>query len=185
MLSFPGHFAETMMLIRTSVFLICLQCRTPGFDPCIWKIPWRRDRLPTPVFLVFPCGSTGKEYTCNTGDRGVIPGLGISPGEGKGCSFQYSGLENFMDCIVHGVAKSRRQLSDFRFHSLVETCNKFQLKPTVLWNEHVSVSQRMKQPLLLQIKFQNRLSTLLSRISFNFGQNWEFSVIEMCKNKCY
>ena len=54
----------------------------------------------------FPCGSAGKESTCNAGDLGSIPGLGRSPGEGKGYPFQYSGLENSMDCIVvHGVAK--------------------------------------------------------------------------------
>ena len=44
----------------------------------------RRDRLPTPVFLGFPCGSAGKESTCNVGDLVLIPGLGRSPGEGKG-----------------------------------------------------------------------------------------------------
>ena len=49
-----------------------------------WEIHWRRDRLPTPVFLVFPCGSVGKELACNVGDLGSIPGLGRSPGEGKG-----------------------------------------------------------------------------------------------------
>ena len=54
----------------------------------------------------FPCGSAGKESSCNAGDLGSIPGLGRSPGEGKGYPLQYSGLENFMDCIVHGVAKS-------------------------------------------------------------------------------
>ena len=62
--------------------------------------------------------STGKESTCNVGDLGLIPGLGRSPGEGKGYPLQYSGLENSTDCTVHGVAKSRTQLSDF--HSL--TC---------------------------------------------------------------
>ena len=70
------------------------------------KIRWRRDRLPTPVFLGFLCGSAGKESACNVGDLGSIPGLRRSPGEGKGNPLQYSGLENFMDCIVHGVAKS-------------------------------------------------------------------------------
>ena len=63
----------------------------------------------------FPCGSAGKESACNVGDLGLIPGLGRSPGEGKGYPFQYSGLENSMDCIVHGVAKSRTQLSGFHF----------------------------------------------------------------------
>ena len=71
-----------------------------------WEIPWRRDRLPTPVFLGFPCGSAGKEYACSEGDLGLIPGLGRSPGEGKGYPLQYSGLENPMDCIVHGVIES-------------------------------------------------------------------------------
>ena len=47
--------------------------------------------------LGFPCGSAGKESACNAGDLGSIPGLGRSPGEGKGCSLQYSGLEKSMD----------------------------------------------------------------------------------------
>ena len=54
----------------------------------------------------FPGGSAGKESACNTGDLGLIPGLGRSPGEGKGYLLQYSGLENSMACMVHGVAKS-------------------------------------------------------------------------------
>ena len=68
---------------------------------------WRSDRLPTPVFLGFPGGSAGKESTCNAGDLGLIPGLGRSPGEGKGYPLQCSGLENSMDSIVHGIAKSQ------------------------------------------------------------------------------
>ena len=63
----------------------------------------------------FPCGSAGKESACNVGDLGSIPGLGRSPGEGKGYPLQYSGLENSMDCIVHGVTKSWTRLSDFHF----------------------------------------------------------------------
>ena len=46
---------------------------------------------------------------------GLIPGLGRSPGEGKGYPLQYSGLENSMDCIVHGVAKSWTRLSNFHY----------------------------------------------------------------------
>ena len=53
-----------------------------------------------------PCGSPGKESACNVGDWGLIPGSGRSPGEGKGYPLQYAGLENSIDCIVHGVAKS-------------------------------------------------------------------------------
>ena len=47
---------------------------------------------------------------------GLIPRLGRSPGEGKGYPLQYSGLENSMDCIVHGIAKNRTGLNDFHFH---------------------------------------------------------------------
>ena len=54
----------------------------------------------------FPGGSESKVSACNAGDAGSIPGLGRSPGEGKGYPLQYSGLENSMDCIVHGVEKS-------------------------------------------------------------------------------
>ena len=76
------------------------------FNSWVRKIPWRRDRLPTPVFLGFSCGLVGKESTCNVGDLGSIPGLGRSPGEGKGYTLQYSGLENSMDYTVHRVAES-------------------------------------------------------------------------------
>ena len=59
-----------------------------------------------------------QESTCNAGDLDLIPGLGRSPGEGKGYLLKYSGLENSMDCIVHGVAKSRTRLSDVHFTSV-------------------------------------------------------------------
>ena len=81
-----------------------------------WEDHWRRDRLPTSVFFGFPCASAGKESTCNVGHLGSIPGLGRSPREGKGYLPQYSGLENSMDCIVHGVAKSQTQPHNFHFH---------------------------------------------------------------------
>ena len=68
---------------------------------------------------------------CNAGDLGLIPGLGRSPGEGNGNPLQYSCLENPMDrgawwATVHGVAKSRTQLSDFT-HSLTHCLIKFEL----------------------------------------------------------
>ena len=50
-------------------------------DSWVRNIHWRRDRLPTPVSLDFPCGSAGKESTCNVGDLGLIPGLGRYSGE--------------------------------------------------------------------------------------------------------
>ena len=68
------------------------------------------------VFLGFPCGSAGDESTHNTGDLGSIPRLGRSSGEGKGYPLQCFGLENSMDCIVHGITKNQTRLSDFHFH---------------------------------------------------------------------
>ena len=55
----------------------------------------------------FSGSSAAKESTCNSGDPGSIPGLGRSPGEGNSYPFQYCGLDNSMDCIVHGVEKSQ------------------------------------------------------------------------------
>ena len=90
---------------------ICLQCRRPWFDSWVGKIHWKRDRLPTPVFLGFPSGSAYKESTCNAGDLDLIPGLGRSPGERNTYPLQYSALENSMDCTVHGLTKSQTQLT--------------------------------------------------------------------------
>ena len=63
------------------------------------------------VMQGFPCGSAGEESACNAGDLSSIPGLGRSPGEGKGNPLQYPDLENSMDrgawqVTVHGVTKS-------------------------------------------------------------------------------
>ena len=66
-------------------------------------------------FFVSPGGLTGKESACNVGDLVLFPGLGRSPVEGIGYLLQYSGLENSVDCIVHGVTKSRTRLSHFHF----------------------------------------------------------------------
>ena len=71
-------------------------------------------------FTGFPGGSKVKVSACNEGGLGSIPGSGRSPGEGNDNPLQYSGLENPMDggawwATVHGVAKSRTQLSDFTY----------------------------------------------------------------------
>ena len=71
--------------------------------------------MSTPGNLGFPEASAGKESACNAEDLGLIPGLGRSPGEGKGYPYQfYSDLENSMDCIVHEVAEL--DMTDFHFH---------------------------------------------------------------------
>ena len=70
------------------------------------------------MLLGFPNGPSAKNLPANAGDirdTGQIPGLGRSPGEGKGYPLQYSGLENSMQCIVHEVAKGRTWLSNFHF----------------------------------------------------------------------
>ena len=87
----------------------------------IWKIPeskiWIYHGLAT-ISLGFPGGSAGKESAWNMGDLGSIPRLGRSPGEGNSYPLQYSGLENSMDCTVHGVTKSWTQLNDLHSRSL-------------------------------------------------------------------
>ena len=77
-------------------------------------MPWKYkayNYISSPKFsnlkYLFPGDSAGKESACNAGDQGLIPGLGGSPGEGNGYPLQYSGLENSIDSIVHGFAKSQ------------------------------------------------------------------------------
>ena len=70
----------------------------------------------------FPAGSGSKEFTCNVGDLGSIPGCGRSPGGGNGNPLQYSCLENSMDrgawwATVHGVAKNRTRVSHTHTHT--------------------------------------------------------------------
>ena len=69
----------------------------------------------------FPCGLAGKESTCDLADLGLIPGLGRTPREWKSYPLQYSGLENSMACIIHGVTKSWTQWRTFHFTSLEDT----------------------------------------------------------------
>ena len=55
-----------------------------GSIPGSERFPWRRDRLPTPVFLGFPYSLADKESSCKAGELGSIPGLGRSPEAEKG-----------------------------------------------------------------------------------------------------
>ena len=81
------------------------------FDSWVRKIHCRRDRLPTPLFLGFPCGSAGKESACSAGGLGSILGWEDLLKKGTASyTLQYSGLENSMDCVVHGVTKSQTRL---------------------------------------------------------------------------
>ena len=85
----------------------------------------------------FPGSSVSKEFTCNAGDPGSIPGSGRSAGGGKGYPLQYSGLENSMDCRVHRVTKSWTGLSNFHFTDIyspprLELVFSFQIPSTKL-----------------------------------------------------
>ena len=108
-IGYPLQYSWASWCLRQ--YIIHLQCRRTGFDPWVGKISWTRDRLPTPVFLGFPCGSAGKESPCNAGDLGLIPGSGRFSGERNGNPLQYSCLENPMvrgawQATVPGVDKS-------------------------------------------------------------------------------
>ena len=103
------HFnINYLILVISWAFLVAQLIKNPPtmqetrFNSWVGKIPWRRDRLSTPVFLGFPHGSAGKESACNVGDLGSILGLGRYPGEANSCPLQYSGLENSMDCSPPG-----------------------------------------------------------------------------------
>ena len=105
-------------------------------DTWVGKIPWRRDRLPTLVFLGFTCDSAGRESACNAGVLGLIPGLGRSPGEGKGDLFTCtpsSILARRIPWTVHGDTESdtteRLSLSIFTFFTTSAT-----------WESHSSIA---------------------------------------------
>ena len=92
-------------IAKTEILPCYVTKKIPHYYICVLKINKKG----------FPGSSAGKESICNAGDPGLIPGSGRSPGEGKGYPLQSSGLENSMDCIVHGVAKGQTQLSNFPF----------------------------------------------------------------------
>ena len=84
-----------------------------------------------PSLVVFSHFIFSHWSTCNAGDLGSIPGLERFPGERKGYPFQYSGLDNSMACIVHGVTKCLTWLSDFHFH--------MSFHKTKLWLSTISI----------------------------------------------
>ena len=98
-----------------------MQCRRPWSNSWVRKIHWRKDRLPTPVFLGFPGGSNGIEPTCHVRDLGLIPGLGRAPEEGKG---YYASIPawRILWTVVHGVTKIRTRLRDFHSRPICHKC---------------------------------------------------------------
>ena len=89
-----GKNQSTRFVIELIMASLVAQLVRPRFDSWVRKIPWRRDRLPTPVFLGFPGGSAGEAPTCNVEDLGSIPGLGRSPEGEHGNPLQYYCLKN-------------------------------------------------------------------------------------------
>ena len=95
------------------------------FDSWVRKIHWRRDRLPIPVFLGFPCDSAGKESACSEGDLGWIPGLEDPLEKVRATHSSILAWRiPWSVYIVHGVAKSWTRLSDFHFTSYLLLPNK-------------------------------------------------------------
>ena len=116
-LSAQRHFIKSNGYSWTSLIAQLvknLQFRRPRLDSWVRKICWRRDRLPTPVFLGFPGSSAGKESACNAGDLGLIPGF--DPWVGKIPWRRELPTPVFWPGEFHGVPKSRTLLSDFHFH---------------------------------------------------------------------
>ena len=121
----------------------------------ITSTTWERD-----ILNYIPGSSAGKESACNEGDLGSIPGLGRSPGKGNSYPLQYSGQENSIDCIVHGVANSWTLLRTFTFQHLFSSIF-FKLKKDIKlfstsygcfddWNES---TEKLEQCLLSGIIF--------------------------------
>ena len=113
-----------------------------------------------PVFLGFLCGSAGKESACNLGDLGFDPWIGKISWR-RGYPLQYSGLENSMDSIIHGVTKSRTRLSDFHFQDA--TILRTGLKEMGInwpWNWRLTVPKAIKmmlvRPLMTYFKTTGR-----------------------------
>ena len=135
--------------------------------------PLEKGRLPTPVFLGFPCGSAGKESACNTGDLSLISGLGRSPEERKGYALQYSGLENSMDCMVQGVTESdtTEQLS----HSFQPW---FGASQVAQWVKDLPAMQEMKA-YVISIPGSGRSA---EGIGYPLQYSWASLVAQLVKN---
>ena len=120
-----------------------------GNSACLWWHAFlpRKDPIVSPFIQGFPRGSGGKESACSLGDLGSIPGLGRSPGEGTGHPLQYSGLENSMDCTVHGV---RHDWATFTFTSLYSSPPRNQMVKgtqwwSLYWSTLLSMEPRTKE----------------------------------------
>ena len=106
----------------------------------------------------------------NAGDLGLIPGLGRSPGEGKGCSLQYSGLENSMNSIVHGVAKSRIWPSNFHFTGSKIYCKAVNNSDSIVLTWVINQWNRIEN---LEINPYSFDKLILTRMPKQFNEKWQ------------
>ena len=130
-----------------------------------------------PLFYDFPGGSDSKEFTCNEGHLGSIPGLGRSLGEGNGYPLQYSDLENSMDCIGHGVAKSQTRLSDFHTHHISITESLFSVTLVTLLAKGISFGfkllsglSKVGQMIYCKIRNIHKIKKIKSFIHKDWGE---------------
>ena len=116
--------------------------------------------------LGFPGGSAGKESACSAGDLGSIPGLGRSPGEGNGYLLQYSGLENSMDCIVHGISRTELFSLSLSFNEVTNHCRHWPstypersfrqrsgMRHSVLWGSTGRIGRYIQDKILSPISY--------------------------------
>ena len=121
-------FNETLLFVQSKIpmnFWFCskhtLNYNHGGlFSPPKPSYPDYLDIITELELWGFPWWLTGDISACSVGGLVLIPGMWRFPGEGRGYPLQFSGLENSMDCIVHGVTKIWTWLSDFYFHKTVD-----------------------------------------------------------------
>ena len=136
-----------------------MQCRRPRFDSWVGKICWRRDRLPTPVFLGFPGGSAGKESTCNVGDW--VQSLGWEDPLEKGKATHSSITGEFHGLYSTWVAKSRTHLSSFHLSLISHQDNEQIRAPKVSSCSFIIHTSYLTRAPLPQIPKQSLIFQLL------------------------
>ena len=119
---FSGHQATTGPRLQRISVTTRGRSNTTGADTARLA-PWGREinqvfpviffKLKSSWFIGLPWSQLVKNPPAMWETWVLSLGWEDSPGEGKGSPLQYSGLENFKDCIVHGVAKSRKRLRDW------------------------------------------------------------------------
>ena len=125
--------------------------------------------------LGFPCVSAGKEFAYNAGRAGFDPWVGMIPAKGKASPLQYSGLENFIDHTVHGVAKNQTRLTNIHFqHTKDQTRN---LKWGQTQQASTNLRNCLKSAVFQVLLFDTKILVLFKshKTSKNYWQQQSFS----------